>query len=460
MLPSTSIKLGIPFERLLSYCLNLSISALMATLLTLMRRMNRPLANNCSCVYKSLSTGSSQGSSGIITFTKGKRGTLIPNDGKSLKDFIGSSATPQITGTATNILDMHSPAESSESLAGEKRSLSFFIETYGCQMNVADSEIVHAVLESNGHKVCHGIDEADVILTNTCAIRENAEAKIWNRIAFFNSMKTKNRLNKQNVGFPVVGVLGCMAERLKERLLEENGVDFVCGPDAYRDIPHLLDRVTGSTDQKAANVQLSLDETYADIRPVRHTSSVAAFVSIMRGCNNMCSYCIVPFTRGRERSRDIQSITQEIRNLSNDGVKEVMLLGQNVNSYHDSGENSLATFPNGEYKSASGFKNLYRLRNGAGARFADLLDAVSNVDPEMRVRFTSPHPKDFPDEVLTLISERQNLCNSIHLPAQSGSTSVLERMRRGYSREAYDELVLKAKELIPGIAMCHSSVNI
>lgn len=257
-------------------------------------------------------------------------------------------------------------------------------------------------------------------------------------------------------GYPVVGVLGCMAERLKERLLEENGVDFVCGPDAYRDIPHLLNEVTGSTDQKAANVQLSLDETYADIKPVRHTSSVAAFVSIMRGCNNMCSYCIVPFTRGRERSRDIQSIVQEIKDLSSEGVKEVMLLGQNVNSYHDSGEYSVSAYPNGEYKSASGFKNLYRLRNGAGARFADLLDAVSSVDPEMRVRFTSPHPKDFPDEVLTLISERQNLCKSLHLPAQSGSTTMLERMRRGYSREIYDELVYKTKALIPGRHMFFS----
>ena len=165
----------------------------------------------------------------------------------------------------------------------------------------------------------------------------------------------------------------------------------------------------------------------------------------------MCSYCIVPFTRGRERSRDIQSIVKEIRNLSAEGVKEVMVLGQNVNSYHDTSEYSLSLYPNGQYKSSSGFKNLYRLRDGAGARFADLLDAISRVDPEMRIRFTSPHPKDFPDEVLTLISERPNICNSLHLPAQSGSTSVLERMRRGYSREVYDELVLKTRELIPGI---------
>lgn len=208
--------------------------------------------------------------------------------------------------------------------------------------------------------------------------------------------------------------------------------------------------MSGATDQKAANVQLSLDETYADIKPVRHVGSVAAFVSIMRGCNNMCSYCVVPFTRGRERSRDIESIVNEVRELSNEGVKELMLLGQNVNSYHDSSEYSLSMYPNGEYKSASGFKNLYRLRDGAGARFADLLDAVSSVDPEMRIRFTSPHPKDFPDEVLSLISERQNLCKSLHLPAQSGSTSVLKKMRRGYSRDAYDELVEKTRSLIPG----------
>jgi MiaB/RimO family radical SAM methylthiotransferase len=354
------------------------------------------------------SIASFSGISGDVAVTSikngssGERASQLPKDGKTFKDFIVSAGEGDESKSdinAPDMLEMHSPADAETEQVKEKKPLRYFIETYGCQMNVADSEIVHSVLQSQGHIECAGIDDADVIMANTCAIRENAEMKIWNRIAFFNSMKTKNRLKKKHVGFPLVGVLGCMAERLKERLLEEDGVDFVCGPDAYRSIPRLLDQVTGSTDQKAANVQLSLDETYADIKPVRHASSIAAFVSIMRGCNNMCSYCIVPFTRGRERSRDIESIVQEIRSLSNEGVKEVMLLGQNVNSYHDSGQYSLAAYPNGGYNSASGFKNLYRLRDGAGARFADLLDAVSIVDPEMRVRFTSPHPKDFPDEV-------------------------------------------------------------
>ncbi len=305
------------------------------------------------------------------------------------------------------------------------------------------------------------------------AIRENAEAKIWNRLAYFRSIRRENRLaharlrkreglSKKDLKLeraksttPFVGVLGCMAERLKERLLEEESVDFVVGPDAYRDIGRLVNTVS-STGQKEANTQLSLEETYADIAPVRETDAASAFVSIMRGCNNMCSYCIVPFTRGRERSRDLESIKAEVRQLIAQGVKEVCLLGQNVNGYHDISEESALKYPHKDkYQAADGFDNLFKgkIKDKPGARFADLLSEIADLDPECRIRFTSPHPKDFPDDVLRLIAERPNICSSLHLPAQSGSTSMLERMRRGYSREAYLHLVDKARAIIPGVTI-------
>ncbi len=334
-----------------------------------------------------------------------------------------------------------------------QQSLKFHIETYGCQMNVSDSEIVTRLLLDAGHIVSDDLEKADLVLTNTCAIRDNAESKVWHRLKYFRSMRRK-RKPRDFTHYPLVGVLGCMAERLKDRLLTEESVDFVCGPDSYRDIPRLLERVM-VVGQKQANTMLSFEETYADIAPVRQVGSTSAFVSIMRGCNNMCSFCIVPFTRGRERSRPMASILGEVAALSAQGIKEVVLLGQNVNGYHDTSEESAFKFPPTPYKATPGFSNLYRSRKRelAGARFPDLLRAVAGIDPEMRVRFTSPHPKDFPEEVLEVVAETHNICAALHLPVQSGSSAVLERMRRGYSREAYLQLVENVRRDIPGVTL-------
>lgn len=284
-------------------------------------------------------------------------------------------------------------------------------------MNFSDSEIVNSILMEDGMSPTHSADNADVILINTCSIRENAETKVWNRLKEFRHLKkTNNDL--------VVGVLGCMAERVRDRIIEEEQlVDIVVGPDAYRDIPRLLAEVQDG--RKAVNVLLSLEETYADIAPVRTTGNgVSAFVSIMRGCDNMCSFCVVPFTRGRERSRPMDSILREIQQLSDEGYKEITLLGQNVNSYKD-GTNT----------------------------FTSLMDAASLVNPEIRFRFSSPHPKDFPDDLLHLIAERPNLCNYIHIPAQAGSNTMLERMRRPYTREQYLALIQKMRTIIPGVSL-------
>jgi tRNA-2-methylthio-N6-dimethylallyladenosine synthase len=284
-------------------------------------------------------------------------------------------------------------------------------------MNFADSEIVNSILIEDGMTVAPTAESADVILVNTCSIRENAETKVWNRL------KEIRHLKKTNADL-TVGVLGCMAERIKDRIIEEEQlVDIVVGPDAYRDIPRLLSEVDDG--RKAVNVLLSLEETYADIAPIRTTGNgVSAFVSIMRGCDNMCSFCVVPFTRGRERSRPMQSILNEIDQLSNDGYKEVTLLGQNVNSYKD-----------------------------ANNTFTTLMDEASKINPEIRFRFSSPHPKDFPDDLLKLIAERPNLCNYIHIPAQAGSDTMLERMRRPYTREQYLILIDKMKSIIPGLSL-------
>lgn len=293
----------------------------------------------------------------------------------------------------------------------------FYIETYGCQMNFADSEIVNAILLEKGMNPVSNAELADIILVNTCSIRENAETKVWNRLKEFRGLKAQNKSL-------TVGVLGCMAERIKDQIIEEEQlVDIVVGPDAYRDIPRLIEEVEDG--RKAVNVLLSLEETYADIAPVRTTGNgVSAFVSIMRGCDNMCSFCVVPFTRGRERSRPLESILNEIRQLSDQGYKEVTLLGQNVNSYKDGNHT-----------------------------FSTLMDKASLLDPEMRFRFSSPHPKDFPDELLYLIAERPNLCNYIHIPAQAGSDSMLERMRRPYTRDQYLQLIEKMKGIIPGLSL-------
>ncbi|XP_075217891.1 mitochondrial tRNA methylthiotransferase CDK5RAP1 isoform X2 [Lycorma delicatula] len=312
-------------------------------------------------------------------------------------------------------------------------------------MNVSDTEVVWSILKSAGFENTNSISEADIVLIVTCAIRENAENKIWERLTYLKGRKrarTKRPLK--------IGILGCMAERLKHSLIEkEKAVDLVAGPDSYRDLPRLL--ALTENNQTAVNVLLSLDETYADVVPVRlNEDSVSAFVSIMRGCDNMCTYCIVPFTRGRERSRPIDSIVKEIQKLSDEGVKEITLLGQNVNSYRDTSQESFSL--GNETKMAKGFKTVYKTKKG-GLRFADLLDKVSLIDPDMRIRFTSPHPKDFPDEMLQLISERSNICSHLHLPAQSGNSKVLERMRRGYTRESYLELVNHVYDIIPDVAL-------
>jgi len=293
----------------------------------------------------------------------------------------------------------------------------FYIETYGCQMNFADTEVVNSILMKEGMDPVQTAEEADIIFVNTCSIRENAETRVWNRLKEFRSLKKE----KQNL---TVGVMGCMAERVKDKIIEqEKLVDIVVGPDAYRDIPNLLSEVEDG--RKAVNVLLSLEETYADITPVRTSGNgVTAFVSIMRGCDNMCAFCVVPFTRGRERSRPMSSILREIRQLSDQGYKEVTLLGQNVNSY--------------QYEDID---------------FTELMDEASKVDPEMRFRFSSPHPKDFPEQLLHLIAERPNLCNYIHIPAQAGSDSMLERMRRPYTREQYLKLIDKMREIIPDVSL-------
>ncbi|KAK9761923.1 hypothetical protein K7432_012805 [Basidiobolus ranarum] len=325
----------------------------------------------------------------------------------------------------------------------------YFIEVYGCQMNVSDTEILMGILNTAGYSRTHEIEDADVIFLVTCSIRDNAEKKIWQRLNYFKHLKTKKRPTRP----PLVGVLGCMAERLKGKLLEQDKVvDIVCGPDAYRSIPHLISMAEASI-QQVANVILSADETYADIMPVRlNDNSISVHLSIMRGCNNMCSYCIVPFTRGTERSRPIDSIVDEVKKLSEQGIKEVILLGQNVNSYRDTSESKIYTTTSVGQDLSRGFKTIYKRKEG-GRRFADLIDRVSEIDPEMRIRFTSPHPKDFPDDLIWLIKERPNICSNIHVPAQSGNTQVLERMRRGYSREAYLDLVSRIREVIPNVTL-------
>ena len=294
----------------------------------------------------------------------------------------------------------------------------FYIETYGCQMNVSDTEIVNSILMEEGMQPVQEPEAAKLIFVNTCSIRDNAEERVWNRLKEFRALK------REKDGKLTVGVLGCMAERIRDKILEkEELVDLVVGPDAYRDLPKLLTEVDDG--RKAVNVILSQEETYADLKPVRtNDNGVSAFVTIMRGCDNMCAFCVVPFTRGRERSRPAGSILDELQRLSDQGYKEVTLLGQNVNSYDD-GDNT----------------------------FAELMYKASQVDPEMRLRFSSPHPKDFPEELLQTISEQPNLCNYIHMPAQSGNSDVLERMRRPYTREQYLDLVDKMREIIPGVTL-------
>lgn len=301
----------------------------------------------------------------------------------------------------------------------------FYIESYGCQMNFADSEVVASILYGAGFGATRNVEEADLIFINTCSIREKAEQTVRKRLTEFRKLKEERK------GI-LVGVLGCMAERLKSKFLEEEKlVDIVVGPDAYRTLPGLVEEA--ETGQKAVNVLLSREETYADISPVRLGSNgVTAFVSIMRGCNNMCSFCVVPFTRGRERSRDAESIIHECRELFNQGFRDITLLGQNVDSYH--------------YVAADS-----KMENGAqsAVSFAQLMERVAQISPLLRVRFSTSHPKDITDDVLHVMAKYENICKYIHLPLQSGSTRVLQLMNRTYTREWYKAKVDRIREIIP-----------
>ncbi|XP_003695241.2 CDK5RAP1-like protein [Apis florea] len=360
----------------------------------------------------------------------------LTRTGPSLKDFLVSKT--EIPIDSINVPNI----PYIQNIDGSDQKVYF--EVYGCQMNVNDTEVIWSILKSHGYKKVENITEANIILLITCSIRDNAEQKVWNKLNNLNYIRKKKKQH------PIkIGLLGCMAERLKDKILERGKlVDVIAGPDSYKDLPRLLSIPDNET---AINVLLSFDETYADITPVRlNSNSTSAFVTIMRGCDNMCTYCIVPFTRGRERSRPIESIVKEVQSLSDDGVKEIVLLGQNVNSYRDISQSEFYTINNMETHLAKGFKTVYKNKKG-GRRFCDLLDEVSRINPEMRIRFTSPHPKDFPDEVLQLIAERPNICKEIHLPAQSGNSRILERMRRGYTREAYIDLVHHIRQIIPNI---------
>ncbi|MDR1338556.1 MAG: tRNA (N6-isopentenyl adenosine(37)-C2)-methylthiotransferase MiaB [Prevotellaceae bacterium] len=291
-----------------------------------------------------------------------------------------------------------------------------YIETYGCQMNVNDSEVVAAIMQNAGYSVTKDIGDANLILINTCSVRDNAEQRIWGRLEYF-------RLEKKKRPDVSIGVIGCMAERLKESLLENNVVDIVSGPDAYRELPKLVEKTESG--QKGINVLLSRDETYADISPVRlDKTGVTAFISIMRGCNNVCAFCVVPYTRGGERSRNPETVIRELKELSDNGYKEVTLLGQNVDSY-----------------------------SWNGVAFADLLATVAESTPDMRIRFSTSHPKDMTDNVLKTMAKYDNICNYIHLPVQSGSTSILQSMNRKYTREEYLQRIETIRKIIPDCAI-------
>ena len=291
-----------------------------------------------------------------------------------------------------------------------------YIETYGCQMNVADSEVVASVMKMADYETCESLDEADAVFLNTCSVRDNAEQKIIHRLEALNALKRKGRKL-------IIGVLGCMAERVKEGLLNDHGADLVAGPDAYLSLPHLI--AQAELGEKAIDVELSLTETYRDVVPQRvHGNHLSGFVSIMRGCNNFCHYCIVPYTRGRERSRDIESILTEVKDLEARNYKEVTLLGQNVNSYRWEADGETIAFP-------------------------ELLRRVARAVPGMRVRFTTSHPKDMSDETLHVIAEEPNVCKQIHLPVQSGSNRILKLMNRKYTREWYLDRVAAIRRIIP-----------
>lgn len=294
-----------------------------------------------------------------------------------------------------------------------------YIETYGCQMNVADSEVVASIMQMDGFVLTEKVSEADAVLINTCSIRDNAEQRVFERLKYLHSLKRKNKQL-------ILGVIGCMAERMKDELIEKQGVDLVVGPDAYLDLPNLMGAVEKG--EKAINIQLSRTETYQEVIPARLGGQISGFISITRGCNNFCSYCIVPYTRGRERSRDVESILNELKDLQQKNFKEVTLLGQNVNSYRVE-------------------------QNGKIIGFPELLEIVAQAAPEMRFRFTTSHPKDMSDRTLETIARYPNLCRFIHLPVQSGSNKILQLMNRKYTREWYLERIAAIRRILPDAAI-------
>lgn len=315
-----------------------------------------------------------------------------------------------------------------------------YIESYGCQMNFSDSEIVASILAGEGYGTTRNVEEADLVLLNTCSIRDKAEQTIRKRLSLFHKIKSDNPELK-------IGVLGCMAERLKAKLLdEEKLVDMVVGPDAYRDLPRLVKEVEEG--RKAVNVLLSKEETYADVSPVRlGKNGVSAFISITRGCDNMCTFCVVPFTRGRERSRNPETIVEEAEMLFDKGYREITLLGQNVDSY--------LWYGGGLKKD---FENASDAAKASAVHFADLLRKVAEAVPEMRIRFSTSNPQDMADEVLHAIAEYPNICNYIHLPVQSGSSRILKLMNRGHNREEYRQLVQRIHNIIPDCAISHDMI--
>ncbi|GGZ45284.1 tRNA (N6-isopentenyl adenosine(37)-C2)-methylthiotransferase MiaB [Mesonia mobilis] len=316
-----------------------------------------------------------------------------------------------------------------------------FIESYGCQMNFSDSEIVASILAKEGFNTTNQLEDADLVLVNTCSIREKAEQTVRKRLEKYNAVKRKNPKMK-------VGVLGCMAERLKEKFLEEEKiVDLVVGPDAYKDLPNLIDEVEEG--RNAVNVILSKEETYGDVSPVRlQSNGVSAFVSITRGCDNMCTFCVVPFTRGRERSRDPQSILEEVNDLAERGFKEITLLGQNVDSY--------LWYGGGLKKD---FKNATEMQKATAVGFAGLLDMVAKAQPKMRIRFSTSNPQDMTLDVIEAMAKHKNICKYIHLPVQSGSDRILKKMNRLHTREEYFELIDNIREIIPDCAISQDMIT-
>ena len=420
----------------------------------------------------------------------------IPQDGLTLQHFVNQSDRELVTTPFTKPDD-----DDMSTISTTTGGALFHIKTYGCQMNVNDTDIVRSILLNDGFQETLDENKARIWLTNTCAIREKAESKVWQRLQRQKKLSTpissssKKQQKQQtdatdlngnassNKRKKVVGLLGCMAERLKQDILDKKLANVVVGPDAYRELPQLLrqeleDQIDIKKENEAevdllTSTGLHLknykDETYADIMPQMASSmnenevTTSAFVSIQRGCSNRCSFCIVPFTRGNERSRPLETIVKEVETLLegnyNDSqrqkIREIVLLGQNVNSYHDQSESALQARPltNVNGLSNDGFRNRIKRPTVGGYSFGDLVEQVAAIDPEVRIRFTSPHPKDYPIDLLHLMAETPNVCNQLHMPAQSGSTSMLKRMKRGYTRDAYLELIDTAKSIIPDVAL-------